>query len=399
VSGRAAGWSSGFRKKPTATAAFFPLSGRKAHHRRQGVMQLRSVVGVVKLQVWYGQDPLGKRWACPMRERWGLVPHQQMSPALEDKLAFTATLAGSYEQAAQLAAKWGTAVDDSVIHGLVQRLGRRAEAQTRQRLEQTPPESHPQRRASELAVLMADGWLARFRGPGWGQKKTQQERVEWHEVKTGVFYLLEQAARAEGGRGVIAEKTLVRWLGEPVELGRRLHWEALRGGLARARETLFVADGGVWIWRMKADRWPQARELLDFFHGGEHLWELGRAQHRGDESQAAPWVEQRLHRLRHGQEQKVLKEIAGLKAPGGEAGQTVRREQNYFASQAGRMNYQEMADRGWPIGSGSVESACRQSQCRFKRSGQFWTAPGLACLGALDDARHNGHWDELWLAA
>lgn len=362
-------------------------------------MELRTVAGVVELEVWYGKDPRERRWGCPIREQWGLQPHQRMSLALEDKLAFTATLAGSYEQAAELAAKWGTAVDDSVIHGLVQRLGRKAQGQTRQRLQEVPQESQRQRQASELAVLMMDGWLARFRGPGWGRKRTQQERVEWHEIKTGIFYLLEQAGRTEGGRGVIAEKKLVRWQGEPLELGRRLHWEALRGGLARARETLFLADGGVWIWKVKADRWPQARELLDFFHGGEHLWELGRAAHHGNELEATHWVEQRLHRLRYGQEQKVLKEIAGLKVPRGQAGQTVRREQNYFASQAGRMNYQEIADRGWPIGSGPVESACRQSQGRFKRPGQFWTPAGLQNLSALDDARRNDHWDELWLTA
>lgn len=361
-------------------------------------MQLRTVVGWVKLGVWQGKDPQDKHWGCPMRERWGLGPHQEMSPALEEKLAFTATLAGSYEQASALAGKWGTAVAASVIHGLVQRLGARAQAQTRARLEEVPLERQPQRGASELAVLMMDGWLARFRGPGWGKKKTKHERVEWHELKTGVFYLQEQAARTEAGRGVIAEKKVVHWVGEPLELGRRLHWEALRGGLARARERLVLADGSAWIWNVKSDRWPTARELLDFYHGGEHLWELGRAQHRGDEAQARVWVEERLHRLRHGQEQRVLKEIAALKAPRGEAGQTVRQEQNYFAGQAGRMNYQEIADRGWPIGSGPVESACRQSQCRFKRPGQFWTLSGLRCLCALDDARHNDHWDELWLA-
>ena len=77
----------------------------------------------------------------------------------------------------------------------------------------------------------------------------------------------------------------------------------------------------------------------------------------------------------------------------------IRREQNYFASQAGRMNYQSVAARGWPIGSGAVESACRQKQCRFKRPGQFWTACGLCHLNALIEARDNGHWDQLWLAA
>ena len=162
-------------------------------------MHLRTVVGVLELSIWQGQDPHDGHWGCPIRERWGLLAHQEMSPALEEKLAFTATLAGSYADAALLAEKWGCAGDDSVIHALVQRLGERAEAQTQQRLKELPLERYRQRRASELAVLMMDGWQARFRGPGWGKKKTKQERVEWHEVKTGVFYLQEQAAHTEGG--------------------------------------------------------------------------------------------------------------------------------------------------------------------------------------------------------
>ena len=360
-------------------------------------MHLRSVVGVVELKIWQGQDPVDRHWGCPLRERWGLGAHQEMSTALEEKLAFTATLAGSYADAALLAEKWGCAVDDSVIHALVQRLGRRAEEQTRERLQTVPEETQPQRRDSELAVLMMDGWMARFRGSGWGKKKTRLERVEWHEMKTGVFYLHEQAARTEGQRGILAGKSVVRWLGEPLELGRRLHWEALRGGLARAQETLVLADGGVWIWNTASDRWPEARQLLDFYHGGEHLWELGRALGKGDEVKTRAWVEARLHQVRHGQEQKVLKELAVLKAPRGAQGEIVRQQQNYFAGQAGRMNYKEIADRGWPIGSGAVESACRQSQCRFKRPGQFWTQNGLRRLCALDDARRNFHWDELWL--
>jgi len=359
-------------------------------------MHLRTVVGVIELSIWQGQDPHDGHWGCPIRERWGLRAHQEMSPALEEKLAFTATLAGSYADAALLAEKWGCAGDDSVIHGLVQRLGERAEAQTQQRLKALPLERHRQRRASELGVLMLDGWQARFRGPGWGKKKTQQERVEWHEVKTGIFYLHEQAAQSEGERGILAEKTMIRWHGEPLELGQRLHWEALRGGLGRAQDTLVLGDGSAWIWNVAADRWSGAKELLDFYHGSEHLWEMGRALSKDDEVKTKGWVEPRLHELRHGKEQKVLKELAALRMPGGPVGETVRKQQNYFAGHAGRMNYKEIADRGWPIGSGAVESACRQSQCRFKRPGQFWTQRGLRALCALDDARRNFHWDDLW---
>ena len=66
-------------------------------------MRLRTVVGVVKVVVWQGKDPADQHWGCPIRERWSLRAHQQMSPGLEEKLAFTATLAGSYEAAAQVA--------------------------------------------------------------------------------------------------------------------------------------------------------------------------------------------------------------------------------------------------------------------------------------------------------
>ena len=189
--------------------------------------------------------------------------HQQMSPALEEKLAFTATLAGSYADASLLAGKWGTEVDASVIHALVQRLGGQAEVQTQERLKHPPAESQPQRRASELAVVMMDGWPARFRGAGWGKQKTKKDRVEWHELKTGVSYLHAQAGQTESGRGIIDHKTMVRWQGEPVELGRRLGWEALRGGLGRAQEVLALADGSPWIWNLVEDRWRGARKLLD----------------------------------------------------------------------------------------------------------------------------------------
>ena len=362
-------------------------------------MGLRTTVGPVKLEVWHGRDPQDKHWGCPIRERWGLRAHQQMSPVLEERLAFTATLSCSYEAAAQVAGKWGCPIDDSVIHGLVQRIGSQAEGQTLERLEHVPPESQPDRRAAELALLMVDGWYARFRGPGWGKKQTKQERVEWHEIKNGVFYLHEQAGRTQGGRGVVMDKVRVRTQGDPMDLGRRLHWEAMRGGLGRAKEKLVLGDGIAWIWNLKADRWPDARELLDFWHGGEHLWNLGRACNGRDQAKAKPWVEKRLHGLRHGQEQSVLKEISQLKGSRSQAGKEVTKEKKYFAGHAQRMNYQEIADRGWPIGSGPVESSCRQDQRRFKGPGQSWTQQGFRNLSALDQARRNNHWDELWPTA
>ena len=258
-----------------------------------------------------------------------------MSPALEEKLAFTATLVGSYEAAAQVAGKWGCPVDDSVIHALVQRVGQQGRGPNAGAA-QASAAGEPTRSggASEVALLMVDGWFARFRGPGWGKKKTKQERVEWHEIKNGVFYLHEQAARTEGGRGVIADKVVVRSQGTRPMLGQRLHWEALRGGLGRAKEKLVLGDGIAWIWNLKANRWPEARELLDFWHGGQHLWNLGRACNGMDEAKAKPWVEKRLAPLAPWAGTEGFEGDQRAQSFPEPGGQIVRKEKNYFAGHA-----------------------------------------------------------------
>lgn len=101
-------------------------------------------------------------------------PHQKITPLLADKLVFTVTATGSYAEAANLSAKWGCPVDDSTLHGLVQRAGAKAEEQIQERLKNPPRELEPQRRPSELAVLLMDGWMARFRGGGLGEGQNAQ---------------------------------------------------------------------------------------------------------------------------------------------------------------------------------------------------------------------------------
>jgi hypothetical protein len=391
VNGVESVWKSDCKSSPINRARLFPLEQRK---RRK--LTLRSELGSIRLKVDYGLDRGTGQWLSPTHRAWGLGPHQKLTPGFAGKLCFTVTATGCYEEAAQVVSKWSGSIDDSTLHSLVQRMGGQAEGQRQKRAAHPPAEREPERPASALAVLMVDGWQVRHRGEGWGRKRTSQARVEWHEMKTGVFYLQEQAAHSQGGRGLIRDKVVVSLVGEPLELGQRLHWEAQRGGLGRARQQLFLGDGATWIWNLQQDRWAKAVGLLDFFHASQHLWEVGRTLKGEEQNKLVPWVEERLHQLRHGQEKKVLAGLAGLKNKRGTAGEVLAKEKNYFANHAARMNYQSIARRGWPIGSGAVESACRQKQCRFKRPGQFWTPKGLRNLIALDEARRNHHWDQLW---
>ena len=220
-----------------STAKFFPLK-----QRRRRPLTLRSEFGDVRLVVDYGQSPQTGQWCCPVRLAWHLGPHQKITPGYAEKLCFTATATGSYEEAAQVASQWSQSIDDSTVHALVQRAGARAEQQAQVRYEQRPAERHPQRKPSRLGVLMVDGCQLRYRGPGWGKKKTKKDRVEWHELKLGVFYRHEQSAHTPSGRGILADKVVVAWQDQPMELGRRLNWEGLREGLGRARELLRQAE-------------------------------------------------------------------------------------------------------------------------------------------------------------
>jgi len=354
-------------------------------------MQLRTAFGVIQLKVWRGKNPVDRRWGIPIRQRWGLGPHQQLSPALEDKLAYFATVAGTYESAAQLARKLSIPIEDSTVRELVQRLGGRAEEQTQRRLKTVPQPLELQRPASPLAVIMIDGYQVRHRGPDWGRQKARKPRVEWHEQKVGVFYHQDQNAE-----GALLEKLNLGWQGEAVELGERLHWEACRQGLGRARHSLAVGDGAPWIWHLIEQRWKDAHQVLDFYHASRHLHTLAEALHPADEPARQRWVDQQCHDLRHGKQKVVLQRIGRLAEEPILAADVIRREKNYFQSHNQRLNYQALSRRGWPIGSGSVESACAQRQCRFKRPGQFWTVDGLRNLNALIEARNLNHWDQLW---
>jgi len=77
-------------------------------------------------------------------------------------------------------------------------------------------------------------------------------------------------------------------------------------------------------------------------------------------------------------------------------GALIETETKYFQRHRDHLQYETAEAQGCPKGSGAIESTCSQLQDRFKRVGQFWTLPGEYCLLALDLARRNDDWDEIW---
>src|SRR5208283_1318680 len=89
-------------------------------------------------------------------------------------------------------------------------------------------------------------------------------------------------------------------------------------------------------------------------------------------------------------------DLLGHSAHDDSADPQLQRQSQYFLNHRDHLDYQAVAERGAPIGSGAVESQCSQFQDRFKRTGQFWTRPGLRNLLALHVMTQNKTFAYLW---
>jgi len=250
-------------------------------------------------------------------------------------------------------------------------------------------------------IIQMDAWNIRERDH-WGQtsalRQAGKEPERWHWVYTGTCFRLDHRGQTEGGRPFVSQRGFVATREGIDGLRQQLHAEAMRRGLGQAAGALVIADGAVWIWRLADDRFPQARQRLDFYHALEHLAAVGRALYGDDAQGLKQWLSPLAKQLKDQSALKViqkLEEVVQAMPAGPEAAQA-RKEINYLREHQDRMDYKAGRKAGEPIGSGAVESTCRQSQCRFKRPGQFWSQQGDEALLCLETFWRNERWHLLF---
>ena len=82
--------------------------------------------------------------------------------------------------------------------------------------------------------------------------------------------------------------------------------EALRRGLGPAAGARVMAAGALWIWRLADDRWPHARQRLDFYHAVPHLVAVGRALWGEDQTKFTAWLKPRVRQLQNERDRKSV---------------------------------------------------------------------------------------------
>jgi hypothetical protein len=173
-------------------------------------------------------------------------------------------------------------------------------------------------------------------------------------------------------------------------------------GMDRAQRWVAISDGGSGLESWLRDNFARVEAvILDFYHAAEYLNEWSKVLHPSDEAEARRAAQQWCHRLKHEGGAVVLEELKRIDVSG--RSEAVREAHRvllvYFGNQVHRMDYPSYRAKGWLIGSGPVEAACKQVvNQRLKGTGMRWGEPGadaVCHLRALFRSE-KGQWDAYW---
>lgn len=226
---------------------------------------------------------------------------------------------------------------------------------------------------------------------------------EWKEVKVGCVFEYETQTESCGQtketKEVVKAKgqSYVAYLGEPEPFAKLLSAEAEQRGYDQAQERVCVGDGAKWIWNLSSLCFPSSQEIVDWYHATGHLWAAAHVAEQLDERQRKTWVKGRKDELWLGQTQTVIEAIEALAQDNPAQADDLRSEVGYFRNNSRRMQYQEFQEEGYPVGSGTVESGCKQLVgMRMKGAGMRWSRPGAENMLALRTEYLSDRWDEAW---
>lgn len=376
---------------------------------------INAYCGQVKLVRTHGWCPHCEGWVFPADRVLGLREDSSASPLVQEMCALLVSKMPAEQAEALCPRVTGRSLSRSTLAREAQRQGQTAQL-VRQRLLEAPVFLAPASKIIKPApglesppepftlVIQMDTWNIRERDH-WGhtqQRRRKNLEVErWHWVYTATCFRLSH--RCQKGRfknklrALITERSYVATRGGIEPMMQQLYYEARARGLAQAQRVLVIADGAVWIWNLADDRFKDAVQRLDLYHANSYLWAVANELHGKGTPQARQWVKPLLKQIRNDQVAKVITELEALRpslaqAPAKSASQAIE----YYQNNQKRMKYKEGRKRKEPVGSGAIESTCRQLQCRMKRCGQFWSTRGDEALLCLEMFWRNERWEMLF---
>jgi hypothetical protein len=344
-------------------------AGEQFHSWRQ--RRVVTLTGPIQLCRAYYLGPQGGR--CPLDEQLGL--HHQYTPAVAQLMCWAGAMDPSFEQAAQTLQRFaGLDIPNRQIPRVVQHYAGPAADWMRQR----PPRPQPtpaailNLQADMTGIPMRPEELLDVRG------KQPDGTAKTRQIKLGCVFTQSRDADGNPQRDPFSS-TYVSTFADVTDFGAMLHTEALKRGYATARTVVFLGDGAEWIWNMVADRFGGAVQIVDFFHACEHLHTLCQTL-EPHPPRAKELFDTWRHRLKQNGLPRIVAEVtARAAALDTDRAKEVTGQLAYFHTNASRMTYRTFRRKGYFIGSGAIEGACRHIVAqRTKLSGMRWLRTGAA---------------------
>jgi len=369
--------------------------GGKARYQCRRDGELLTLLGTVHYERAYYLCEQCHQGTYPLDEKLGLRPGE-MSAELESLVGMTGALM-TFAKGSELFSRL-TLVDISPqsMDKATQNMG--AEAS---RLEEE------WRKTSEEGLLLT----RQERAPKDGRRlygsldatkvhthESQAEEDEgWRDLKVGAWFESDAPPPEEPQEDWDVQARNLTYFcdfAEAKEFGKLLWATGIQREALRASEVIFLGDAAEWIWNLVHEHFPRAVQIGGWFHAAEHLSVVAKAVFQEESSRKA-WLKDTRQKLWEGQVGAVFQACEAL-AHAERGGEEARKAATYFTNNASRMDYAAYRRKGYQIGSGTVESACKQlGILRMKVPGATWNLQGARLTAKARAALLSDQWEVL----
>lgn len=170
--------------------------------------------------------------------------------------------------------------------------------------------------------------------------------------------------------------------------------------LPKENELVCLLDGERSLWALVYAYFPAAFFVLDIFHVLEHLGKAALCFYDEGSPQAREFVTERLKMLLGGKAGRLiggLKQMLTKQDLSGSKRHCLEQVIGYLERNRKHMRYEICLAKGYPIGSGVIEGACRNLiNDRLELTGMSWTPQGAESVMRLRAVHINNHWDAFW---
>ncbi|MDR1079371.1 MAG: hypothetical protein LBQ79_00025 [Deltaproteobacteria bacterium] len=223
------------------------------------------------------------------------------------------------------------------------------------------------------------------------------KQSSWRENKLGVAFsddnLFWWTDKHGEKQHKILKKDYVSYIGEASEFSKFMWSMAVRNGYGSYKDTVLISDGATWIRELKNTYFPDAQQILDYWHLCENVSNFSKAVFEMDESKYKPWSLEICTLLKKSQTAEALQKIRNLcpkrlsKAPHDLI--------QYIENNIRNIDYATYLANGYFIGSGAIESSKKSViQRLIKLSGMRWNLEAAQKIICLLTKLKSGRWEE-----